>query len=118
MMEKLIINGDAKTPNVNFDAETGVLSIEGRLMPEHPLEYYEQLVNWVSSYSNNPRLRTTVNIYIDYFSSTSAKYFLKYFKQINLILYGVILTLTLINCSRDLPYLIVKKKKKKIDIYF
>ena len=84
-MEPIIIEGTPKTPAVNFDAESGILEIKGRSIPENSIEFYKPLVDWLEEYANNPVNRTQVNIQLEYFNTSSSKCILDVFKKLEAI---------------------------------
>ena len=84
-MESISIEGTPKTPAVNFNAETGVIEIKGRSIPENSIEFYRPLVEWLEEYSENPQKLTTVNIQLEYFNTSSSKCILDVFKKLEAI---------------------------------
>jgi len=84
-MEPLIIEGTPKTPTVNFNAETGVVEIKGRSIPENSVEFYKPLVDWLEEYKANPAAKTQVNIQLEYFNTSSSKCILDVFKKLEAI---------------------------------
>jgi len=84
-MESISIEGTPKTPAVNFNAETGVIEIKGRSIPENSIEFYRPLVEWLEEYSGNPQKLTTVNIQLEYFNTSSSKCILDVFKKLEAI---------------------------------
>lgn len=84
-MESLSIGGTAKTPTVRFDAETGVIEIKGRSIPENSIEFYKPLVDWLDRYSKSPKSVTKVNIQLEYFNTSSSKCILDVFKKLETI---------------------------------
>lgn len=84
-MEPLIIEGTPKTPTVKFDAETGVIEIKGRSIPENSVEFYKPLVDWLEEYKANPAPKTQVNIQLEYFNTSSSKCILDVFKKLEAI---------------------------------
>lgn len=81
-MEPISIEGTAKTPSVKFDAETGVLEIKGRSIPENSIEFYKPLVDWLESYSSSAKDKTIVNVQLEYFNTSSSKCILDVFKKL------------------------------------
>lgn len=81
-MESISIEGTPKTPIVNFNAETGVIEIKGRSIPENSIEFYRPLVEWLEEYFNNPQKSTVVNIQLEYFNTSSSKCILDVFKKL------------------------------------
>ena len=81
-MEPISIKGTPKTPEVNFDAETGLVEIKGRSIPENSIEFYKPLVDWLDSYKEIPTQDTKVNIQLEYFNTSSSKCILDVFKKL------------------------------------
>ena len=84
-MEPIIVEGTPKTPGVNFDAESGILEIKGRSIPENAIEFYKPLVDWLEAYAKIPLNRTQVNIQLEYFNTSSSKCILDVFKKLEAI---------------------------------
>ncbi|HRJ36333.1 MAG TPA: SiaC family regulatory phosphoprotein, partial [Flavobacteriales bacterium] len=49
-MEDLHIEGTTKTPEIHFEASTGILEIKGRSIPEISVEFYQAAINWLKDY--------------------------------------------------------------------
>lgn len=84
-MESISIEGTPKTPTVSFNAETGIIEIKGRSIPENSIEFYRPLVEWLEEYANDPKEQTTVNIQLEYFNTSSSKCILDVFKKLEAI---------------------------------
>jgi hypothetical protein len=81
-MEPIAIEGTAKTPTVKFDAQTGVMEIKGRSIPENSIEFYKPLVDWLDEYAKGPKEKTEVKIQLEYFNTSSSKCILDVFKKL------------------------------------
>jgi hypothetical protein len=81
-MEPISIDGTAKTPSVKFDAETGVMEIKGRSIPENSIEFYKPLVDWLDEYADSAKDKTIVNVQLEYFNTSSSKCILDVFKKL------------------------------------
>ena len=81
-MEKLVINGSAKTPSINFDSETGILELKGRSIPENSIEFYKPLNEWLETYAEDPKEKTIVDVRLEYFNTSSSKCILDLFKRL------------------------------------
>lgn len=84
-MDDIRIEGSPKTPTVNFIAQEGVLDIKGRSIPENSIEFYKPLIDWIESYSKSPQSKTTVNIQLEYFNTSSSKCILDLFKKLEAV---------------------------------
>ena len=81
-MEELAITGTPKTPTVRSDSSQGLLEIKGRSNPENPVELFKPIVNWVEEYIQNPGDKTTVNIQLEHFNTSSSKSLIGIFKRL------------------------------------
>jgi len=84
-MDAISIEGTPKTPTVNFNAESGLVEIKGRSIPENSIEFYKPLVDWLEEYLANPASLTNVNIQLEYFNTSSSKCILDVFKKLEAI---------------------------------
>lgn len=81
-MEKFLLDGSAKTPQINFDHITGVLELRGRSIPENSVEFYAPLNKWLDEYENSPIDKTVVDVRLEYFNTSSSKCILDLFKRL------------------------------------
>lgn len=61
-------------PAISFNAETGVMEIEGKSIPERTAEFYDPILVWIDEYINSPNETTTLNIKLEYCNSSSTRY--------------------------------------------
>ena len=80
-MSILILQADHNTPYVNFDSETGILELNGRLIPESALLFFEPLVQWLKNHVTTMSTKTELHLSIEYLSTTSSKYLLDLIRQ-------------------------------------
>lgn len=67
-----------ESPEVYFNADSGVLKIEGRSLMEDPFSFYEGLIDWIKLMTEDLTSPITIEIYLDYFNSSSARYLLEF----------------------------------------
>ena len=84
-MENLDLTGSSKTPTVNFNAASGILSLAGRSIPENSIEFYKPLLAWIEDYKSNQAEQTTLQIKLEYFNTSSSKCLLDLFKKLESI---------------------------------
>jgi len=84
-MDPIKIEGTPKTPTINFSAETGVLEIKGRSIPENAVEFYKPMVDWIGAYGDQAKPATQVNVQLEYFNTSSSKCILDVFKKLESI---------------------------------
>jgi len=79
-MDNLVIETTKYTPEINLDAQAGVISMVGKSYPENTFEFYQPVMDWMAEYFNgNAKDTTTVNMEIIYFNSSSSKLFFDFF---------------------------------------
>lgn len=80
-----IAEPQVKTPSIHFDSKTGVFEINGRSLPENPHQFYLPLFIWLEHYIENPAPKTTLNIQLEYFNSSSTKCIVEMFRKMEQI---------------------------------
>jgi len=84
-METISFEGTPKTPTVNFNADTGIIELKGRSIPENSIEFYKPLVDWLEEYKENAQPMTKVIIQLEYFNTSSSKCILDVFKKLEAV---------------------------------
>lgn len=72
-MNKLHIEPFLQTPEVNFDPESGILLISGKIYPADAIEFFNPLIEWSKNYINHPASQTELICEIEYLNSASQK---------------------------------------------
>jgi hypothetical protein len=83
MADNLIIEGTNKTPTVKLNAETGVLELSGKSIPENSFGFYQPLLLWIDSYTAHPASKTDVKIQLEYFNTSSSKCLLDILRKLD-----------------------------------
>jgi hypothetical protein len=78
-MTNINIEGTLKTPEIKFDSSIGLLEISGRSNPENSLLFYKPLFDFLAEYSTEPSQKTTLNIKLEHFNTSSSKCLLDIF---------------------------------------
>ena len=81
-MELFHQEGTKKTPLVLLDP-AGKIELGGRSIPEDASKFFEDILNWVIEYCNNPKESTTVDVELEYFNSGSAKYVMQILRELS-----------------------------------
>lgn len=84
-MDNIVLQPSPKTPSVNFDAQSGIIELKGRSIPENSLEFYRPLIEWVERYAAASKAETNVHIQLEYFNTSSSKCLLDLFKRLETI---------------------------------
>ena len=74
MEKELSIHATDHTPEVNFNAESGQLSMTGRSMPENIAPFFNPISEWLNEYITNPAENTELRFYFEYYNSSTARY--------------------------------------------
>lgn len=72
-MEKIIIPKTKASPEVEFDHEKNILTIEGQSYPENAFKFYEPLFEWVDEYLQVCKEEIVININLSYINTSSSK---------------------------------------------
>lgn len=72
-MKTLVIDASPQTPQIHFDAITGVMEIRGRSIPDQADEFWLPILNWFEGYLLHPLANTVVKIDLEYFNISSSK---------------------------------------------
>ena len=73
MVKDLIMVGNKTKPNIHFNYEKGELNIEGRCILEYAEIIFEPMSKWLEEYFESSRKKTTINLSLEYFNSSTAK---------------------------------------------
>ena len=84
-MESIIIKATAKTPGIDFNPDRGTLEISGRSTPEDSKVFYKPLIAWCEKYAHDPPAKTTVEVKLEHFDTSSSKGLLDFLKRLKAI---------------------------------
>ena len=73
MPDKLHIKATEVTPEVSFDATTGVLELKGKSFWENTQSFYAPVFAWLDSYAQQPAQSTVLSVQFEYFNTATAK---------------------------------------------
>ena len=78
----LEIKGSLKTPDIIYSPEKNDLLIHGKSIPENHNAFFEPVFKWLQEFKANPPEKTSINVQLEYFNTSSSKAFLKIFKAL------------------------------------
>jgi hypothetical protein len=81
-MDRYKSEATSSTPLIDFILQEGTLDIKGRSIPENSFAFYHPLTEALTTYIKSPKERTTVNVELEYFNTSSAKCLLDFFKAL------------------------------------
>jgi len=73
----LLNNPTEDEPEIILDRDKNVFQFTGSSMPEDPGKVFSPVLDWVKSYIQAPNPSTVVEFKMDYFNSSSARYFVE-----------------------------------------
>lgn len=76
-MENFHIEGSTYIPRVDFNAETGVLEIEGESYHEYTMEFFQPIFDWINEYLDQEGRTISMNFKMSYFNTSSSRRFLE-----------------------------------------
>ncbi len=79
-MENFFIKGTDRTPEVDFNFTSGVMSIFGRSITENPISFYKKLEDYIIEYGKKPPNKTLFTVTLEYFNTSTSKCLVDIFK--------------------------------------
>jgi len=67
----LHIEPTVKTPGIEFDSNSGIITINGISIPEDPQEFFEPLNTQLDEYILQPSPNTTLDFKLEYFNTST-----------------------------------------------
>lgn len=64
-------------PKVTFNEAEGTLLISGKSYPQNADQFYVPIISKLSPYLSHPKDKTTINLEIEYFQTTSQRFLLQ-----------------------------------------
>lgn len=83
--ESFKVTGNSNRPDVNFNADTGILELSGRSILENAGKFYEPIEYWVEEYLCHPAEKTVFKMKLEYFNTTTSKFLLALLERLELI---------------------------------
>lgn len=72
-MENINIDHTDETPKVIFDRDQPLFELSGKSLPEDVSQFYNQLLEWLDAYAEDPLPDTVFDFKMDYFNTASSK---------------------------------------------
>lgn len=82
-MENFYIEGSTYIPRVDFNAETGVMEIEGESYHEFTMEFFQPMFDWINEYLKTEGKTITMNFKMSYFNTSSSRRFLEILEKLD-----------------------------------
>lgn len=82
MNTELKIEPTSKTPLISCHQSSGVLTIEGRSIPENSADFFQPVYDWIDEYLKTPAPHTVFHVKLEYFNTSSSKCVLNILKKL------------------------------------
>jgi len=81
-MDTLYLKATDQTPEVKLNHKNGIVSLEGRSLPDNPFEFYQPIFNWAEEFFNSDEvpLDLKFDFKLEYYNTASSKQLAKLFK--------------------------------------
>jgi hypothetical protein len=73
-MRNFRIEASSKTPEIDFNLESGELMISGISVPENAIEFYAPVVEWLIKYATQPQNKTILSLKLSYLNTSSLQF--------------------------------------------
>mgnify|MGYP006114563959 CR=1 FL=1 len=82
-MTNLRIEATSKTPQIDFNSNSGELEILGISVPENSVAFYTPVVDWLISYVANPQHKTVLALKFSYLNTSSLQFLYDALKELD-----------------------------------
>jgi len=72
-------------PSLSLNANSGVLELAGKSIPERTSEFYDPVLAWMDEYIQSPKEETIFNIKLEYCNSSSTRYLMDILERLERI---------------------------------
>jgi hypothetical protein len=84
-MEKYSVSARDISPEIQLDPATGYMHLSGTSIPENSEEVYRPVLNWIKTYAQQPALKSSLEVRLDYFNTSSSKFLMEIFRLLKQI---------------------------------
>ncbi|MBF0265727.1 MAG: DUF1987 domain-containing protein [Gammaproteobacteria bacterium] len=79
-MDNLYIEPTKSSPQIDFNADTNILTMIGESYPENTIKFYVPIIDWLEKFTNSISNQSVeVNIELIYFNSSSSQILINLF---------------------------------------
>lgn len=76
-MTPLKVEATHETPKIYLDKEGATFELIGNSLPEDVTEFYTPILSWLDQYVETPNDETVVNMFFEYYNTSSSKMIFK-----------------------------------------
>ncbi len=85
-MEALLILATNETPSVSLKATEGTFSFTGKSYPENVNDFYDNILNYLHNYVQNPVENTILEFTWSYYNTATSKIMVKIIKELKTVI--------------------------------
>ena len=74
-----------KTPGFEYNPDANTIIISGKSIPEDHKTVFDPILDWLSIFVTNPQDKTLMVLKLNYFNSSSSRYFMKILRKLEVI---------------------------------
>lgn len=83
-MNNLLIEKTISTPYIDFNYESGKLTVTGESFPENAIKFYDPAIIWIKEYLEKTDSRSIqIDFEIIYFNSSTSKIYMMFFNLLD-----------------------------------
>lgn len=82
---RLFIEPTKVTPYIAYNPKENKLHLLGRSSPENPIEFFKPMYEFFNQFENSSKPSLSMDIYLEYFNTSSTKVLFNIFKKMNTI---------------------------------
>lgn len=81
-MNNILLAATQSSPEVNFDADSGILRLCGESYPENSFDFYAPLLSWLQEFLDQSSLPVRLVLQLSYINTGTVKCLLELFDQL------------------------------------
>jgi hypothetical protein len=81
-MQQLQVTATIRTPGVDFNPETALLSITGNSIPENSDGFFQPLHDWIEGFKNEYKGKVTFRVFMTYFNTATIRHIISLMKRL------------------------------------
>ncbi|MBV5277383.1 DUF1987 domain-containing protein [bacterium] len=81
-MNNILLAATKSSPEVNFDADSGILRLCGESYPENSFDFYAPLLSWLQEFLDQSSLPVRLVLQLSYINTGTVKCLLELFDQL------------------------------------
>jgi hypothetical protein len=85
MINRYFVESTYNTPSIDCNADTGIIELKGKSIPENATKIYHPVVDWLKEYIKQAKEETHLHLDMEYFNTASSIWIAKMVKALSQI---------------------------------